>query len=73
MCQTNGTLFQAQLTQEVLKEQTKAAGEENKGNSREHGDGKVRAYYRTWEDGDAVDVMKERLLKYFKQHREYEL
>ena len=38
MCQTNGTLFQAQLTQEVLKEQTKAAGEENKGNSREHGD-----------------------------------
>lgn len=35
--------------------------------------GKVRAYYRTWEDGDAVDVMKERLLKYFKQHREYEL
>lgn len=38
MCWTNGTLFQAQLTQEVCKEQRKEVGEENGENRRDHGD-----------------------------------
>lgn len=33
--------------------------------------GKVRSY-RTWKEGVVVDVMKERLLEYLEQHREYE-
>lgn len=61
MCWTNGTLFQAQLTQEVWKEQTKEAREEMKETARTMEIRKVRAYRRrrgcSWCEGETPEIL----------------